>query len=154
MFRRYPFVIVFVFLLIFASTADAQKRIGERFVLGVGESVFIVDAGFFVGFEQIVHESRCPRNVECIWMGNATARTWAGPSPEDQRFFELNTHPDFQRSADFRGLVIKLLDVAPYPIDGVIIDPDDYVVSMVVLRPGETVPADAKTWGAIKELYK
>ncbi len=139
-------------LVLTATNVGAQKRIGEPFALGVGESVLIIDAGIQVGFDHIASESRCPNGVLCVWEGNATARVWGEVSP-DRTFFELNTNSQFRTEAPFAGFVIRLLNVAPYPEDGVVIDPDDYVTTMVVVREGP-VPASGKTWGAIKALYR
>ena len=152
--RNDPFVVTFLFVLLVAATADAQKRIGERFELGVGQSVRIVDAGFRVGFQRVVSDSRCPRGVECIWEGDAAARVWAATSRLDRKFFKLHTNPGFRTEGRFLGFAVRLLQVDPYPEDGVIIDPNDYRVTMVVVRLEQAAPVEASTWGAIKELYK
>ncbi len=149
---KHSFAIAFVSVVVLATTAGAQKRVGEPFQLGVGESVVIADAGFRVGFDHVSSDSRCPRNVDCIWEGNAAARTWAETSRTDRTFFDLNTNPEFQREGSFLGFFIRLLGVAPHPVDGVIIDPNDYIVTMVVVR--DTTPVEEKTWGAIKALFE
>lgn len=145
-------IVVFVFVL-HAASAVAQKHLGEPFDLGVGESVLIVDAGIRVGFDHVTSDSRCPNGVVCIWEGNAAARIWGEVSPEYPTFFELNTNPQFRTEVAYVGFFIRLLNVAPYPEDGTITDPDDYVVSLVVTREG-TVPVPGRTWGAIKALYR
>ncbi len=152
--RKHSFLVTFVFILVFAAHADAQKRLGERFDLGVGESVLIIDAGIHVGYDRIVGDSRCPHGVECIWEGNAAARVWGKTTRTNRTFFELNTNPRFRTEDVFRGFVIRLLNVTPHPEDGVIIDPEEYVVTMVVVHPEEAVPVEPRTWGAIKQLFR
>lgn len=139
---------------VLATTAGAQKRVGEPFQLGVGESVIIADAGFSVGFDHVVSDSRCPLNVDCIWEGNASARTWAEIPRTDRTFFDLNTNPQFRGEASFVGFIVRLLGVTPHPFDGVIIDPKDYIVTMVVVRDRVTTPVEERTWGAIKALFE
>jgi hypothetical protein len=150
---KQSFLIALVLGFVLVPTANAQVRIGEPFELGVGKSVLIVDTGVRVGFDRVTQDSRCPLRVDCIWEGNATGLVWAETSPRDRSFFELNTHPDFRSEAPFSGLVVRLLDVSPYPEHPVIIDPNDYVVTMVVVRQ-ETAPVEKSTWGAIKELFR
>ena len=150
---KHSLAIAFVSAFVLVTTAGAQERVGEPFQLGVGESVVIADAGFRVGFDRVTSDSRCPRNVECIWEGNSAARTWAETSRVDRTFFNLNTNPQFQGQASFIGFFVRLLGVAPHPVDGVIIDPNDYIVTMVVVRD-RTTPVEEKTWGAIKALFE
>ncbi|MEE9268786.1 MAG: hypothetical protein V3V49_00835 [Candidatus Krumholzibacteria bacterium] len=150
---KQSFWIALVLGFVLVPTANAQVRIGEPFDLGVGKSVLIADTGVRVGFDRITSDSRCPLNVDCIWEGNATGLVWAETSPRDRTFFELNTHPDFRSEVPFRGLVVRLLNVSPFPEDPVIIDPKDYIVTMVVARQ-ETTPVENGTWGAIKELFR
>ncbi len=154
MFLKRSLAIALVSAFVLVTTAGAQKRVGEPFQLGVGTSVVIADAGFSVGFDHVISDSRCPLNVECIWEGNAAARTWAEIPRADRTFFDLNTNPQFQREATFVGFIVRLLAVTPHPFDGVIIDPKDYIVTMVVVRDRVTTPVDEKTWGAIKELFE
>ncbi len=152
MFRRYALAIPFA-LSLYATSAAAQKPIGVPFDLGVGESVLITDAGIRVGFDHVASESRCAIGVLCVWEGNATARVWGEVSPENRADFDLNTNSQFQTDATYLAFVIRLLGVAPYPEDGIIIDPDEYQVTMVVQRLSP-LPANTRTWGAIKALYR
>jgi len=152
MVRNYSLAVAFVFSLC-ATNAEAQKQLGEPFDLGVGESVLITDAGIRVGFDQAASDSRCPNGVLCIWEGNATAHVWGEISPENRSFFDLNSNPQFRTEVAYLGFIISLLSVAPYPVDGIPIDPNDYVVTMLVERDG-TIPVEGRTWGAIKALYR
>ena len=133
------------------TNVEAQKQLGEPFDLGVGESVLITDAGIRVGFDRVPFDSRCANGVVCIWEGNATAQVW-GEISENRAAFDLNTNPQFRSAAVYMGFEIRLLNVSPYPEDGRPIDPNDYVVTMVVEREG-TLPVNGRTWGAIKALY-
>lgn len=145
---------LFIALIVLSVTgASAQKPVGEPFDLGVGESVLITDAGIRVGFDELVYESRCPINVVCFWEGNAAALVSVETSPANPQHFELNTHSMFRTTAVFQHFLIRLLAVVPYPEDGVIVDPNDYVVTLVVDRM-EPLPTETRTWGAIKALFK
>jgi hypothetical protein len=58
----------------------------------------------------------------------------------------------FVRERPYGGYRIRLLDVAPYPIDPVVIDPGTYVITVVV-NVASVLPTETSTWGAIKALY-
>ena len=145
--------VICVFLLVCAGVAFAQFDVGEPFDLGVGQSATVGPTGLRVGFQQIVAEGRCPIGVHCFWEGAATGLVWA-ESPRDPRgFFELSTSLPFPTQALFGGYIIKLVDVAPYPREGEVIDPNVYVVTVVVTG-AQTLPTEDRTWGAIKALYR
>ena len=152
--RNPLFMAALVAVVLLPVTSHADKRIGEPFDLGVGQAVLITDAGFSVGFDFITGDSRCPRNVECIWEGNAAAQVWAETTRNDRRFFGLNTNPQFQTEGTYLGFVIRLLNVTPFPVDGINIDPSEYILTLVVLESDAAVPTREKTWGAFKEVYR
>jgi hypothetical protein len=149
---RQTFALVAI-LCLCATSARAQKQIGEPFDLHVGESVLIIDADIRVGFDVVVSDSRCPLNVTCLWEGTATARVWGEIAPDNRTLFDLNTNPQFRSEAPYMGFLIRLLDVSPYPVDGIEIDPNGYVTTMVVEQEGP-VPVTTTTWGAIKALFR
>jgi len=152
MIRTSPLVIALVIILN-AANAQAQKQLGEPFDLGVGQSVLITNAGIRVGFDELASDSRCPIGVFCIWEGNATVRIWGEVSPENRSFFELNSNSQFRTEAAYLGFIIRLLRVLPYPEEGTVSGPNDYTVTMVVVREGP-IPAAGTTWGAIKALFR
>jgi hypothetical protein len=109
------------------------------------------DEGLEIGFERIAGDSRCPLGVFCIWEGDAAALIFAQKPAIPRASFELHTHSSFQRDAKYEGYKITLLAVVPYPEIDVEIDPNDYVVTVVVTDA--KAPAGITTWGKIKALY-
>jgi hypothetical protein len=148
------FVLVGIIALLVATPAVAQKPIGEPFTLTVGASELVGPAGLRVGFDAIVGDSRCPRNVTCVWEGVATAGVWAELPGLDRETLLLSTMDalTFVQERPYSIYRIRLLDVAPYPLDPGGIDPADYVITVVVNLGG--LPTEASTWGAIKALYQ
>ena len=43
--------------------------LGEEFLLKIGHSAVIRGEDLKISFEQVLEESRCPRNVTCVWEG-------------------------------------------------------------------------------------
>lgn len=151
--RRSSLTVVAVVLLL-AVRAQAGAVLDVPFVLKVGESV-TVDERLMVAFNSIEGDSRCPQGVECIWEGDAEAGMWARVDSRDITSFVLHTHSAFDNSVKVGAYKITLLDVSPFPVYPKQIDPNDYVITIVVaLDEGDTVsPTVPTTWGAIKALY-
>lgn len=62
-------------LLVSETPPPAPKiKLGEGFILGVGESVVLEDNPMFqVRFDTVTSDSRCPDGTQCIWAGRVDA---------------------------------------------------------------------------------
>jgi hypothetical protein len=140
------------FLMVgFANAATSQPSLGEPFDLAVGQSIVVGNQGLRVGFTGIASDSRCPLDVVCVWEGDAAAQIWAEKPSQQRDDFQLHTNPQFQRAATYAGYWVSLLAVAPYPEIDLEIDPNDYVVTVVVTDA--SIPVRRATWGKIKALF-
>ncbi|OLT37873.1 hypothetical protein BJF79_28660 [Actinomadura sp. CNU-125] len=87
-------------------------RVGEEFALAPGDSARLAD-GFAVRFTGVSEDGRCPREVQCVWEGDATVTvevTAAGASPVTQ---ELHTSRRFAAKTTVGGHVVALVGLAP-----------------------------------------
>jgi hypothetical protein len=125
--------------------AALAAHAGALFTLHVGETRVV--EGLTVGFNGVLADSRCPRDVVCIWEGNAEAQIAAAAPGHDPATLVLNTSPMFAT-----GDKIQLLLLEPYPFSQYPPAPEDYVVTLIVSRVGPT-PVEATTWGRIKALF-
>ncbi|MBC8426218.1 hypothetical protein H8E07_19050 [bacterium] len=150
--RHAPNTLPIIVLCLFALTATAAP-LGVPFTLGIGESVVVGNGGLEVGFDIILSDSRCPADAYCFWEGDAAADLWSDDPDGEPLGFVLHTtlYPQQVYTGDYR---IELIWVAPYPMSsGVPIPPETYEVMLVVLS---TVPTqdEARTWGAVKTIYR
>ena len=66
--------IVFIFL-----TGCSKNQVavtinpGENFTIGVGQSARITGEDMIVKFVEVIGDSRCPQNVNCVWEGVASS---------------------------------------------------------------------------------
>jgi len=102
-----------------------------------------------------VADSRCPESVTCIWEGEVGgtfdvvgAQTWP---------VSLTRHHDGDEraTATAGGLLLRLLEITPYPQDEAGVDRTDYRARLIVAAPGEDLPdiitaIQQQTWGTIK----
>jgi len=110
-------------------------RFGESFTTAA-EKPEIVEEKIFVSYQEVSEDSRCPKNVACIWQGAAIVKMIAmveGDQPNPFAF-QLASAPEAARSALYKGYRIELIDVAPYPDGQQKPAPDEYRVTLRVTR--------------------
>jgi hypothetical protein len=52
-------------------TDQVCARLGESFNVRVGQTAYIADTRLSIRVEGVPEDSRCPRDVQCVWAGNA-----------------------------------------------------------------------------------
>jgi len=117
---------------------QARKKImlDKNFVLSVGQEVLTADGKLKIKFVSVAEDSRCPKGVNCIWAGNARVVLQVGKSTGMPSKLELNTHP--REAGDGAGgydqYLIKLVEVAPYPVANQTNKPRNYAITLVISR--------------------
>ncbi len=108
------------------GTPDAVLE--NRLTLKVGEEKYVPEGNFYVRFDGVLEDSRCPVGYECLWAGNGEVAL-SFRIKNDWEAFTLNTllEPNQIRYGGFTVLV-KALD--PYPVADQEIDPDLYVLTL------------------------
>ena len=54
-------------------SSEVKARLGEEFSLHIGESSVINGEQLRIKFVEVSEDSRCPKDVTCIWEGRVTA---------------------------------------------------------------------------------
>jgi hypothetical protein len=80
-----------------------------------------------------VEDSRCPKDVNCIWAGNAKVTIKVTNRKGETKTFDLNTNLQ-GRSAKFDGYEIALGNVSPYPSSNIRINPNGYTASFTITK--------------------
>jgi hypothetical protein len=101
----------------------------QEFVLAPGESATVEE--ITVRFVRVVSDSRCPKDVNCVWEGDAHVRIDV-TSTDGRREYDLHT-------VDMKPVVhdaytIHLVRVQPERISDQPIDPGEYRVTLRVTR--------------------
>jgi hypothetical protein len=88
-----------------------------------------------------VSDSRCPLDVTCVWEGEV--RVVLGITGEQERLdrveLVLNGAIDGGVAVENRGYEIRLMDVRPYPREGVEVRRDEYVAILHINRSATAV---------------
>lgn len=103
--------------------------LGSDFSAALGKPVRM--DGISLRFTKVVEDSRCPKNVTCVWQGAATVALTAlvGEVPTE---LTLATAPAEAASKRVGVYRIELLDLAPYPDATVRRASMDYAVKLRV----------------------
>jgi hypothetical protein len=92
-------------------------------------------AGFRVRLLQVVDDSRCPEDTNCVWAGNAKVKIQVRGGRGGRRTFELNSTTQPQ-VATYAGYEIRLTDLTPRPRSNIRINPNGYVATIEIKRAG------------------
>ena len=105
---------------------QVNLKLDEAFELKVGQTATV--NGFALTFSYIANDSRCPKNVECFWPGNAAVVLTFSDEPDT-----LNTSVQPHEIAH-NGYIIRLIELSPYPEYPQVIQKDNYAARLVVRK--------------------
>ena len=121
-----------------ATPAAAQVLLDRVFELAVGQEVTLADTDLHLRFERILEESRCPRQVACVWSGQARllVSVWdQGAPPTTKEFSTFSNPPASTDTHIFEGFSIRLVGVDPYPDSpGTPIPASAYRITLLITR--------------------
>lgn len=112
-----------------------EVSLGQEFTLVVGQNVVIAGENLAIRFIEVSTDSRCPRDVTCIWAGEVSCLIEVTRGNLDSYKLAL-TQPgltDQTSKQDFDGHEITF-QVEPYPVAGQQIAQDEYRLAMTVTR--------------------
>jgi hypothetical protein len=111
-------------------TEPGHVRLGQSFDLRPGAST-ILPEGLKLTFDRVKSESRCPMDALCVWAGDAIITVMLSDPSGTRVERELHTMAGGSEAA-YRGYVINLAALAPYPQSDRKIQPGDYVATFTV----------------------
>jgi hypothetical protein len=107
---------------------------GTAFSLPLGRTATVSGSGSRVTFLQVSEDSRCPTSVVCVWAGDARIRvivSRAGRGEESQ----ILSLSQPNNEARIGNLVVRFVNLAPYPETPDPNTPRAYVAELVVRTP-------------------
>lgn len=107
--------------------------VNVAFRLSPGASVGLNDAQVTVGFVAVANDSRCPRDVQCMWEGDADVTVWlqVGEGTRREDVLRVNREP---KMLEVDGYRLLLQGLEPYPVSTESIAAEDYVALLEVQR--------------------
>lgn len=134
--------LLFTSLLIFFScrnplsndVVNTDFELGKEFQLKFGKASYNTEERLTIQFTDLLEEGRCPEDVMCVWAGNSKINlktTINGVS----RNLELDTHSDMQTEVEFKGYILELVVLKPYPKSAdQSISEEEYIATILIGR--------------------
>ncbi|MBW8360200.1 MAG: hypothetical protein K0M63_10425 [Weeksellaceae bacterium] len=101
------------------STSQTTQKMAGIVYFKEGESVFLKDQEMSFFFKKMLEDSRCPKGVNCVWEGVATAEVELMGSYTRPVKVKLSTvdspQKGYNNKAIFNGYQYTLVQADPYP---------------------------------------
>ena len=116
-------LILFSVSLLFHSCEKID--LGEELSVKIGERLHI---DWELSFKiDSINDYRCPMDVNCIWAGDVDIFFDLGKKEEVINLYNRDTNP-----FSINGYTIEIIDVEPYPLSYVEVDPKDVIIKIKV----------------------
>lgn len=94
-----------------------------------GQTVQLDHSVLKLTFARVVEDSRCPAGVTCIWAGNAVVEIGIAAGSGPTVPLQINANME-RRYADWNGVRVTVVELAPLPRADMQIAPEDYSVKL------------------------
>ncbi|MEK7856715.1 MAG: hypothetical protein AAB288_11545 [Acidobacteriota bacterium] len=123
---------LFTLTILFAGTFVQAQGV-EQLELKNGEQKTTKTGRVTIKFLELIEDSRCPADVNCVWAGVARIKVRLSKNGKSADF-ELNTN-QADKPAVFRGLSVALRDLKPRQSTTSKYSPSAYSAVLTVSRP-------------------
>ena len=136
---RFTLLAVLLMLLFLAACGggaeEVKVNLGEEFSLSIGETASIQGEDLQLKFPEVINDSRCPRDVNCVWQGQASSLVEISYLESVQKVTLVQPGLTEEPSRiDFNDYLIEF-NMTPYPEAGKVIKNSDYRLQLVVTKP-------------------
>lgn len=109
--------------------------LGQEFKLKAGRQVAVKGTKLWIRFVGVSNDSRCPKDVQCVWAGNAAVRLLVSAGRSRQNLtLNTNKSPTLTTEAQFHDYNIKLIELSPYPRKGHKIAARSYTATLLISK--------------------
>jgi len=125
------------------GVTQIANKDGEIIYFNEGENKFLQEYQMNVTFKGISEDSRCPKDVTCVWAGVAVAQIevmGVATRPMTLNLASIdNKGKNYHQSTEFNGYTISLADVQPYPgsAEGTKALNGKYKIGITIKKAGE-----------------
>ncbi len=118
-----------------AAGGPQVVRLNREFKLKAGEQVTLKRTRLRIKFVNVENDSRCPKDVTCVWAGNAAVQFRLSIGRKN-KMVTLNTsgNAKFTPEIEYQGYLVKLVDLSPYPLSKQKIAAGDYIATLLVSK--------------------
>ena len=128
--------IALILLFVFGSVSLVQAKSNQKVVVKINEQKTVAKTKLQIKFVELVEDSRCPTDAQCIQAGSARIKIEVKNGKGAAKTFELaiGAKPE---SIAFAGYTIKLTDLNPHPASNIRIDRNGYTANFSIGKSGK-----------------
>jgi hypothetical protein len=126
-------IIIITILLATSLVIVASAQTGQAVLVCAGKQATAKQSGLTVKFVEVLEDSRCPTDANCIWAGNARIKIEVTNKDGGEKTFELNTSSG-PKGDQFDGWAIDLESLTPAPRSAQKTDPQSYQAKITISR--------------------
>ena len=112
--------------LVIATQDQDPPRVGEPLSLKMGTSVSLEDTDLSLTFSDVTHDSRCPKDVNCIVAGKAVVVLEVSTEGETTKL-TFDIAPDGSDERRIDDLTVRIVALGPEPVGGQRMERSTYV---------------------------
>lgn len=114
---------------------DVTVRLGEQMSLSIGQTAVVSGEGLTIAFQSVPEDSRCARDVTCVWAGQVRCAVDVTANGETTSLDLIRPGLTDEPASQEHGGYVFTFSVDPYPEEaGVGIAPGDYVLHLTVSK--------------------
>lgn len=124
------FLLLLSLSMFLAKACDSGDdfNLGEAFVMEPGQEMKNSTADLTINWLEVSEDSRCPKNTNCVWEGQAKISLLVNGDPMT---LTLREGKPAEAKANYGGYVLEAEQLDPYP-EGSVIDPTQYRLRLLV----------------------
>lgn len=119
-------------VLLFGGISAVSAKQAQELSVQINKEV-TAKGNVRVKFLELIEDSRCPTDANCIWAGNARIKVQISKHGQRAKTVTLNTGVNPQ-SVLFGGYQIKLTSLTPEPRTNIRIRRDGYVATFTIAK--------------------
>jgi len=133
---------------------EDKARLGEEFSLPIGQSVVITGEDIDMKFVEVSEDSRCPKDVTCVWEGRATAIVEISMDGSSQQLKLSQPGITGAPAREKYGEYEFTYKVEPYPEKAEVeITTDEYRLLLIVSLTPKPIRTEADFTGWVTEIH-
>lgn len=135
MLKRLSLLIPLVFILILTVGCDSTHKanLDTEFTLSIGQSARIDNESMVIKFIDVTEDSRCPKDVQCIWAGRVSCDVEITLNGISNRIILTQPAQTADGGNTFENYLFDV-NVSPYPETTKEIAKKDYRLSLIVTK--------------------
>ncbi len=116
---------------VFSVSVNAQRT--EKLRVQINQEKRFAKSRLAVRFVELVEDSRCPTDTNCVWAGNARIKIRVSKNGRSEEI-TLDTNGPKQYATTADGHSIKLVSLTPSPRSNIRINRNGYVATFEVVK--------------------